>query len=278
MKAGEFKKFNFTGKKEEINLAPGSYILEVWGAAGAYNSGKGGYSRGILNLKTEEKLIVYVGGKNGFNGGGKVINAQEHCGGNIGGGATDIRFNDDLYSRIIVAGGGGSGFSISGYGVGGDGGGSYGYSGVSKKYSVEPPTGGTSSRGGHGSKKYSSIDSRLSGGFGYGGNGVNEGAGGGSGWYGGGGSNCANDCGGGGGSGYVLTSYSEKPSNYNPPKKFYMTNTYMENGINAGSGYCIITCISGGSSSNGASVFCKIDGVWKGVESVETKIDGKWQK
>lgn len=110
----------------EKNLAPGTYKLEVWGAQGGYRDydiskygkfidymgskygGKGGYSSGTLTLFRDTPAFVYTGGfgkTSGFNGGGKTNTDI----GIFGGGASDIRLNsDNLYARVIVAGGGGS--------------------------------------------------------------------------------------------------------------------------------------------------------------------------
>lgn len=115
----------YTGSVQEIVInETGRYLLEVWGASGAGNDpastvlgsrgGKGGYSKGIIQLTRGTKLYAYVGGKGtgsagGFNGGGDAGPT-----GNGGGGATDIRLiggvwnnASSLASRVIVAGGGG---------------------------------------------------------------------------------------------------------------------------------------------------------------------------
>lgn len=89
----------------------GTYRLEVWGARGGNDTyadkcGKGGYSKGQVRLTKGTIIYIYTGGtgSNGsFNGGG-TGRLDYHK----GGGATDIRIGtDSLYSRIIVAGGGG---------------------------------------------------------------------------------------------------------------------------------------------------------------------------
>ena len=67
---------------------------------------RGAYTNGIINLTKGTILYVYVGGSNGYNGGGGQSSDRP------GGGATDIRliegvdFNS-LKSRIMVAAGGG---------------------------------------------------------------------------------------------------------------------------------------------------------------------------
>lgn len=129
--AGPFE-FLYTGSCESVQLEPGKYKLEVWGAqGGSYQTttlgGNGGYSTGILTLTSTELVWVCVGEQpkydaypttagdiyqGGFNGGG---NGVVHRGGTNanysmamgGGGATDIRIGTNSYNhRVIVAGGG----------------------------------------------------------------------------------------------------------------------------------------------------------------------------
>lgn len=112
-----------------VELDPGSYKIEVWGAQGGdgqqpYIGGYGGYSTGILNCKTKMTLYGVIGQttKNqngGFNGGGSG-NQLELTDGYViaygGGGATHIGFIPGLLSALqseysshflFVAGGGG---------------------------------------------------------------------------------------------------------------------------------------------------------------------------
>ena len=194
-----------------VAKCPGTYKLEVWGAqGGAYYTnygGKGGYGSGYIDLSESDNLYVYVGtaGNNGgYNGGGK--------GPYIGGGATDIRVKKSIYSRILVAGGGGaSGTSASG----GAGGGAQGERGnYSNCCSYGNP--GTNRAGGS-----------YYGKFGEGGTYV--GGGGGGGWYGGGaGGHVSN--GGAGGSGYAYTDKSFTPSGYDVPKRFRLYDTSLITG------------------------------------------------
>ena len=175
-----------------------------------------------------EYIWVYVGGsgntggKNGgWNGGGSRPNM------NGGGGATDFRTTEgDLYTRFLVAGGGGS-VGSSGH-SGGYGGGS-GSGGA---------TGGYGS-GGIGASQTVAGGWRAS--FGQGGSGVNGSGGyagaGGGGWYGGGGANpdgsCDDDRGGGGGSSFALTasSYEITPIGYKlNDEKYRLTNTKLISG------------------------------------------------
>jgi hypothetical protein len=208
--------FNFSGcRTEELFLDPGTYELEVWGASGgAWNGitrGLGGYSRGIITLNERTKVFVHLGGQgndthNGIgtescNGGSYTTSS-----GRGGGGATDIRLKvDSLYSRVIVAGGGGGtgdqGGDSGGYGGGLNG----GNGGVGPSYSSANAGKG----GGQLTETTACANGRENtcpkGTFGYGGNATVSccsGAGGG-GWFGGSASNY--EYGGGGGSGYVFT-------------------------------------------------------------------------
>jgi len=211
-----------------------------------YNSsnglgGLGGYSYGTMTMiagttyyvtvggegetpVNANSSIVGAGGAGGFNGGGAGAAAAKvgtsglsRSGG--GGGASDISLSgtdgsDDwnttahLYSRIIVAGGGGSAtWSNAPYTHGGYGGGENGGDGVTFGSSTAAGKGGTPTAGGAGGDN--------AGSFGKGGDAVqptsyNAAGAGGGGWYGGGSgtkdSAGGTHCTGGGGSGYVYTS------------------------------------------------------------------------
>ena len=218
--------FDYTGGEQTFTAQCGGYYkLETWGASGAqYDSsnasGKGAYSVGIVQLSSQQKLYLYVGGvgtlsSGGYNGGG--YQAGQYSG---GGGATHIASNSGLLSSLnttmntyssttgtsdssvllIVAGGGGS---SSPKGSGGSGGGYTGVAGYG--YWGGPSTnayGGSQLAGG-----YSSWDNTGYGSFGKGGVGN---CGGGGGLYGGG---AGDGYASGGGSGYIgsssLTSTSE---------------------------------------------------------------------
>lgn len=225
--------YAYTGSSQNVELLPGKYKLEVWGAQGGYRSsssygGRGGYSVGTIALTENTKFFIYVGGSGntggtsgGFNGGGSRATY------NGGGGGTDFRIgSDSLYARVIVAGGGGSDGATNKNGLygGGTSGGSasqsYGYGGQ----------GGTATSGGSG---YSSGSS-TPGSFGKGGQGYYSSSGyggaGGGGWYGGAGSypdsSRDDDRGGGGGSGYVYTSStaSDYPSGCLLNSSYYLSN------------------------------------------------------
>ena len=110
--------YEFTGSAIDMELEPGVYKFQVWGAQGNATSGgtagQGGYSIGTYTVTEKSNIKIYVGGQNGWNGGGHMNTTRS------GGGASDIRLNGDAYTdRIIVAGGGGG----SAGGVGGNGGG-----------------------------------------------------------------------------------------------------------------------------------------------------------
>ena len=113
-----------------IHLAPGKYIFECWGAQGGYveleDSGRGAYVSGELVLDSWEWFYLYVGEKGmpksnleTFNGGGAGFQGSQDGRNTLayscsGGGATDIRLHDGIWSdttsllsRIMVAAGGG---------------------------------------------------------------------------------------------------------------------------------------------------------------------------
>ena len=206
----------------EIKLARGVYFFECWGASGGdhqYSSqmiakgGFGGYSSGLYVAKNKKTVYLHIGAFQNQTQ-GKVIennyNGQIEGGGNnghdgAGGGATDIRYskgpwNENFRSRIIVAGGGGSGRltnntngQLTAY-KGGDGGGLTGEAGEGSV--CESPYGMQES-----SSPFNCTNSTFShskGEFGYA-----PWAGwssGGGGWYGGG---QVKNGAGGGGSGYI---------------------------------------------------------------------------
>lgn len=197
-----------------VKLPAGQYKLETWGAqGGGSKGGKGGYSKGVITVKGDTTFTVVVGGKNGYNGGG--------AGDNVGGGATDVRVDGTtLSNRVIVAGGGGAGDSVTG----GTGGGANQNGGIGGRRRGTPGEGGTLTAGGKGglnsnNKQTCADDGTL----GQGGSGKckhgytrNEENGGGGGYYGGGGAghdcpgwNDYDDSAAGGGSGYAKDTLTE---------------------------------------------------------------------
>ena len=253
--------YNYSECKAETQvLGPGTYKFEVWGASGGNLNalgGAGGYASGIIRINKNTKIFVHVGsqGKDnsygidsaGCNGGGYATHSQ----GTSGGGATDIRIGSDyLYSRVIVAGGGGgTGNSMTEYG--GFGGGEKGGDGAN-----------TIIRAGKGANQYeettkcadNSTTSCPDGIFGFGGNTTGIYAGGaGGGWY--GGSASVENEGGGGGSGYVFTSSSPLVSGFELGSEYYLEDAVLIDGNNSfpspdksknetghrGNGYAIIS-------------------------------------
>lgn len=246
--------FNYTGNMQEFIVPAGVKRIQVeaWGGSGggswdqstgAEGSGKGGYTKAILNVESIPKLYVYVGQKGGarttsasWNGGGAggtdIHSLERKYRGGSGGGASDIRLipssladlkswnnPDSLQSRLVVAGGAGGGSSTS---KPGNGGGLTGADGDAK--------GGTQQSGG------ASTHGGSPGSFGVGGKGKNTsssdeygGHGGGGGWYGGGGTGVYPYLTAGGGSGYVASD---------------AVSQEMKSGVNTGHGKVIITLLN----------------------------------
>lgn len=236
---GSVMNFDYTGSVQTATLTPGTYKLECWGAQGGncYWSGVerpgslGGYSSGILKITSKTNLFCYVGGAGerrttvsmgggGFNGGGHAYSYTSSNPSGAGGGGSDIRIGtDSLYSRVIVAGGGGgAGYDNSGnYGYGG---GTVGGTQTVNSNSERQANGGSQTNGGINKSGYT-----TSGAFGVGGNGTQQWtSGGGGGWYGGAGCYCDYA---GGGSGYVYTSSTAKnyPSGCLLNSSYYLTDT-----------------------------------------------------
>jgi hypothetical protein len=205
--------FDYTGSEQTFTIPyDGYYKFEAWGAQGgtySFIGANGGYVLGTINLSKESIVHIYVGSQStgpagGYNGGGSTYTIG-------GGGATDFRLNsNDLYSRIMVAAGGGASQNVSysygsysGYGgVGGGlhgGNGSIGSAGASTCGSGWYTTGGTQVSGGY----CNTQGTETSGTFGVGASKPNNQTynGGGGGYYGGGTMNCG--VGGGGGSSYI---------------------------------------------------------------------------
>ena len=249
--------FTYTGEcTTYIAKSDGYYNLEVWGAQGGnynttYVGGLGGYSKGIVHLTKGTTLYVCVGGQpqtvtttktavpGGFNGGGNGFNrdySSTYTYGQAGGGATDIRIGqNNLYARVIVAGGGsGSNNRTSGYAGGGTSGvtGQSGYAGTQ----TSAGTGGSFGQGGSASTSGNNYKYGASGG--------------GGGFYGGGAGTSYSDSTNydkysGGGSGYVYTqaTASSYPSGCLLNSTYYLTAASTTEGINTGNGKATITYI-----------------------------------
>lgn len=195
--ADEQTVWNFSSSSSWSVPVGGTYLLEVWGAQGNSwnnkgNGGKGGYSKGNIDLEENKMLLINVGGKNGSNGGGAGSYAYTNT--MNGGGATDIRVNGTaLENRVIVAGGGGGGnYNANG----GAGGGLSGGNGTSYN-------GGAGGKGGAGGTQSSGAS--LGNGSAGSSSSGNSAAGGGGGYYGGRGGKGGDggSASGGGGSGYI---------------------------------------------------------------------------
>ena len=249
--------FTYTGEcTTYIAKSDGYYNLEVWGAQGGnynttYVGGLGGYSKGIVHLTKGTTLYVCVGGQpqtvttasvavpGGFNGGGNGFNraySGTYTYGQAGGGATDIRIGqNNLYARVIVAGGGsGSNNRTSGYA----GGGTSGVTGQSGYAGTQTSAGSGGSFGQGGSATTSGSNYRYGA------------SGGGGGFYGGGAGTSYSDSTNydkysGGGSGYVYTqaTASSYPSGCLLNSTYYLTVASTTQGINTGNGKATITYI-----------------------------------
>ncbi|MBQ8132213.1 MAG: InlB B-repeat-containing protein [Bacilli bacterium] len=233
--------FDYTGSEQEF-IVPydGEYTLEVWGAQGGSNTfeeysvdgGYGGYSKGIISLKKNQKLYINVGGAGvtkekeycagGYNGGGNANASTAAYSNASGGGATHISFISGKlstlskykdYILIVAGGGGGAHLHRNGKSYPGSGGGFIGASTVNifqASNLCAPGTGGSQTSAG----SYGTGFSAKGASFGQGGSSsTGYGSGGGGGYYGGGAGTNASQCtySGNGGSGYIgNTSLSDK--------------------------------------------------------------------
>lgn len=109
--------FQFNGNAQTLTLPyKGIYRIEARGAKGGTASssvvgGNGSSVVGTITLAKNSNLTIYVGGQNGYNGGGAGNSIQGN-----GGGATDIRLNgNELNHRILVAAGGGGSYARVNY-------------------------------------------------------------------------------------------------------------------------------------------------------------------
>lgn len=196
--------FNNTGALQTYTVPAGVTVLtiDMTGAQGhngvTTNGGNGGRVQATLAVTPGEVLNLYVGGQNGYNGGGISTGTGN------GGGGTDIRVGGiDLTDRVMIAGGGGGGTDVAtSTSIGGAGGDTAG--GVPTQALDTPVAqGGTQSAGGAGGSCNQPLPSLgLPGVLGIGGSGGlgEPGGGGGGGYYGGGG---AGGDAGAGGSSYV---------------------------------------------------------------------------
>jgi hypothetical protein len=306
--------FNYTGSMQTftVPVCVTTVTITCYGAQGDTQSvypqglsGFGGMSTGELAVTSGQVLNIFVGGRNGYNGGGTGgANGNTFSGGPqtgfapSGGGASDVRVNGTAVGdRVIVAGGGGgagvngtwSGCQVAGpAGNGGAGGGSIGSNGT---FGVGNPCncyggggagglGGTQSAGGiHGN--YNGNTSCLRSTWGAGQDGTlyqggagstayhNGGGGGGGGYYGGGSGGSGSDTtpggGGGGGSSWTGT----------------LTSASTSAGVRAGNGMVVISYSISGAVPSAPSQFnisssCPNDTVFMSIDTVATATSYTW--
>lgn len=273
--------FNYSGSMQTYVVPSGVSMvrIECWGAQGQGGAGGlGGYVSGDLAVTPGQTLNIYVGGQNGYNGGGIGYAAIAKN----GGGGSDVRVGGTAVTdRVIVAGGGGAGGQtdvgiryggaggggIAGGnyagGAGGDGynndnggaGGTVGGTAISSCHSGGGGGGGFTSGGQASCNTCYSSSCGVAGALGQGGNGdtwengicyssYGGTSGGGGGYYGGGGTSVGN-CGGGGGGGGSSWTGS-------------LTNNILTGGIRSGDGQVVITDLcSGLNTSVSATQVCE---------------------
>lgn len=136
--------FEFKGYEETFNAPQtGYYSLELYGAQGAGEGGKGGKVYGEIFLNSGESLFIRVGGSNGYNGGG--------AGDYQGGGASTIKYNNEI---IATAAGGGGGKEGTPGGNGNAIGGAYSEGTLDVAASGVAGSNGTNGGGGGSGNKY----------------------------------------------------------------------------------------------------------------------------
>lgn len=159
--------YTFTGSPQSFTVPScvSTLSLTAKGARGGSNAqgvlgGLGGTAYGELSVSPGDVLTIYVGGNNGYNGGGLAgVSPCTAAIGGSGGGGSDVRLNgNSLANRVIVGGGGGGAGGNRtlgcGRGTGGGGGGGYygggGGAGNPSNGGYVLPTGGTQVAGGIG--------------------------------------------------------------------------------------------------------------------------------
>ena len=271
--------FRYSEPYYTISFLSGTYIIELYGASGGYTKfvkvnepGRGGYTKGVLKLRSPKTMYLYVGGQGGntsaegshpnggtpgYNGGAPGANDNSvnlDCPSAGGGGATDLRLEsgewnliNGLKSRIMVAAGGGSAGCFDYGGKGGDGGGINGQDGSPNSpaditYVVDGGKGG--------GQGYGNFGEGISGESGEDPIRGEAGGSGGGGYYGGEGGrtsgNSQSSSGGGGGSSFIsgmdgciaYESIDQDVSVHSSGIRFRFPNT--SSGVNLGNGYAII--------------------------------------
>jgi hypothetical protein len=199
--------YSYTGAEDVFTVPTGvsSVRVTATGASGGgstgYAGGRGAYVASMVSVQPGEHLFINVGGPgdnpNSYNGGGDWLGGSNDGSvypNGFGGGATDLRTTsaavaNSLYSRLVIAGGGGgAGLTAAGGDAGSAASGDAGSAGSGDKAGG----GGTSTSGGA-----AGGPNARPGQFGAGGRGFDAGASGGGGYFGGG----------GGGNTYLYDSY-----------------------------------------------------------------------
>lgn len=184
--------YTFTGSPQSFTVPPcvSSLSLTAKGARGGSNvqgvfGGLGGSASGVLTVTPGDVLTVYVGGSNGYNGGGLPgVSTCTAAMGGIGGGGSDVRLNGNSLTNRVIVGGGGGGAGGSrvmgcGRGTGGGGGGGYygggGGAGFPGALGYILAGGGSQTSGGNGgTSAYAAINNGFAGAIAIGGAGGSE--------------------------------------------------------------------------------------------------------
>lgn len=187
--------FSYTGAVQTFTVPSCVFNITITakGAQGGTNAantvtgGPGGTAVGVLSVTPGDVLNIYVGGMNGYNGGGNAGSTSgcTTANGGVGGGASDVRLNGvALTDRVIVGGGGGGAggdrIPTCGRGAGGGGGGGYygGGGGAGWPGSVVGGTvasGGSQAAGGTGgTSTFATVNNGFAGSLGLGGHGGGE--------------------------------------------------------------------------------------------------------
>ena len=108
--------YGYTGAAQNFDVKKaGTYQFELYGAQGSsyqqHTGGKGGMVIVNLNLHKNDQVELWIGGSDGFHGGGQGTLSN-------GGGATSLHVNGTV---VAIAGGGGGATDTQDGGIGGEG-------------------------------------------------------------------------------------------------------------------------------------------------------------
>lgn len=146
VETGNVYNFAYTGSAQTFTSdANALYKIELWGAQGGAtlgtSGGKGSYTSGVFVSTNSDTLYIYIGGINGYNGGGVGGTGSGLENGANGGGGSDVRFGGTaLSNRIIVSGGGGGASGAGANRYGGQTGINGGCGGCAGTYNSVPST------------------------------------------------------------------------------------------------------------------------------------------